>query len=160
AFDQNPQACGIGHGFVEVDEVGGSWSTHKPSCPIQIRFDDPGSIALFHKHSACLGTSRLGMKRIAALALLEIPEILVFEADEFLFTLLPTLGEVIILPEALTYYRIHGANLYQDSRTLPLKYKSDSRLIKRASIYECLSSRLPGELRKRGCHSSAIDVLL
>src|SRR5262249_24085063 len=118
------------------------------------------SIALFHKFACCMGTSRLAIRLAAALALLEVPETLVFEADEYIFTLLPTLGEVIIMPEVLTYYRIHGANLYQDSRTQALNYHNDARLIKRAAIYKYLNKQLPVELRRRGCDSSLIHVVL
>src|SRR6185369_7828041 len=87
-------------------------------------------------------------------------EKLVFEADEYMFTLLPTMGEVVILPEALTFYRIHGNNLFQGSRARPLEYKVDERLVKRASIYECLSKRLPVELRKRGFDGALLDILM
>src|SRR5262245_20744622 len=100
------------------------------------------------------------MRRWAALALLKIPEALILEADEYMFTLLPTLGEVTILPESLTYYRIHGGNLYQDSRSRAIKTKSDPRLLKRASIYECLRKELPAELAKRGCEQTFISLLL
>ena len=160
AFQGNEERCGVGHSIVEVDEVSGESFIIGPPHVIRIDFTSRDSIAMFHKFSCCLGTSRLAMKRTAAAALLNIPERLVFEADEYLFTLLPTLGEVIILPEALTYYRIHGGNLYQDSRSLPLSYKDDVRLSKRASIYECLNKELPVELRKRGCDPSVIDLLL
>jgi Glycosyl transferase family 2 len=159
-FLENPAICGIGHGFWEVDEVSGSRIPNGPPGPIAIDFTSHSSISLFHKHGSCLGTSRLAMKRSAALALLDIPEPLVFEADEYMFTLLPTLGEVVILPEVLTYYRIHGANLFQDSRAVYLKYKNDARLLKRAAIYDCLSKQLPVELQRRGCNSSMIDPLL
>jgi Glycosyl transferase family 2 len=160
AFHKNPTTCGVGHSIVEVDEVGGNVIKIGPPDPVSIDFASRDSIALFHRYACCLGTSRLAMKRWAALELLNVPQKLVFEADEYLFTLLPTLGEVTILSEALTYYRIHGANLYQDSRTSPMNYEIDPRLFKRASIYDCLSQQLPIELRKRGCDLSVIDLLL
>jgi len=160
AFRENDAICGVGHSIVEVDEVAGKSIVIGPSALTSINFTSPTAIALFHEFGCCLGTSRLAMRRSAALALLEIPEKLVFEADEYMFTLLPTLGQVIILPEALAYYRIHGENLYQDSRSISLKYKIDPRLLRRASIYECLSRELPAELRKRGCQSSLINIVL
>jgi hypothetical protein len=100
------------------------------------------------------------MRRSAAFALLNVPDRLVFEADEYMYTLLPTLGEVAILPDALTFYRIHGNNLYQGSRNLPIQFKVDEKLIKRALIYECLSNELPVELRKRGCDGPLLNRLL
>jgi len=160
AFRIEPATCAVGHAIVEVDEVDGMSYTIGPSAPIAINFSSPGSITLFRKFACCLGTSRLAVRRSAALALLNIPEALVFEADEYMFTLLPTLGDATVLPEALTYYRIHGANLFHGSRAVPLKHRKDSRLFKRASIYGCLSKELPVELRKRGCDRSVINLIV
>ena len=160
AFLTSPATCAVGHSIVEVDEVSGGIHTIGPTDRIHIDFGSPSSIALFHKFACCLGTSRLAVKRSAALALLNIPETLVFEADEYMFTLLPTLGDVIILPEPLTYYRIHGANLYQDSRGVFRNYNKDPRLHTRAVIYECLRDELPLKLRERGCDLSLVDLLL
>jgi len=60
-----------------------------------------------------LGTSRLAARREAVLALLDIPTNLVFEADEYLFTLAGLYTEVLILEQPLTFYRLHDKNLYQ-----------------------------------------------
>ena len=43
---------------------------------------------------------------------LPVPEALVIEADEYLFTLAAARCEIIILQDSLTHYCIHGANLY------------------------------------------------
>jgi glycosyltransferase involved in cell wall biosynthesis len=160
AFRNNANLCAVGHSFIEVDEVGGNRFTNGPTAPIYLTYSAPNSVFLFHKYACCLGTSRLAIRRSAALSLLEVPTDLVFEADEYMFTLLPTLGEVVILPDILTYYRIHGANLFQDSRKALLQYQSDPRTMKRASVYRCLSKELPVELRKRGCDGSVIEPLM
>ena len=160
AFLNNADLCAVGHSFIEVDEVGGSRFTNGPTAPIYLTFSTPKSVSLFHKYACCLGTSRLAIRHSAALSLLEVPTDLVFEADEYMFTLLPTLGEVVILPDILTYYRIHGANLFQDSRTAFLNHINDARTLKRASVYRCLSRDLPVELRRRGCDSSLIEPLM
>jgi glycosyltransferase involved in cell wall biosynthesis len=159
-FIKKPNLSALGHGFLEVDEVGGRSFRNGPSAPVPIKFSSPDCIDVFHKLSCCLGTSRLAIRRSVALNLLPIPEALVFEADEYMFTLLPTVGDVVVLPEVLTYYRIHGANLYQDSRAQAMKYTKDPRLVRRASIYKCLSKQLPVELRARGCSLPTIDLLL
>jgi hypothetical protein len=160
AFVEDDARCAVGHAIVEVDEVHGKESIVGPDKPIILDFTSQHSIALFHKFSCCLGTSRLAIRRSLALSLLDIPEKLIFEADEYMFTLLPTLGKVVILPRALTYYRIHGQNLYQHSRFSTLQHGTDARLLKRASIYECLCTNLPIELKKRGCETAAVDLLL
>jgi glycosyltransferase involved in cell wall biosynthesis len=160
AFQENEKICGVGHSIIETDEVGGTQYEVGPRNLTRIDFALQDSIALFIRFASCLGTSRLAMRRSAALSLLDIPTQLVFEADEYLFTLLPTLGEVIILPDALTYYRIHGENLYQDSRSAIQSYKSDPRLLKRAAIYQCLSEELSRELQDRGYGKSFVELLL
>jgi glycosyltransferase involved in cell wall biosynthesis len=159
-FVESETTVGIGHGFIEIDEIVGDSLVLGPSSVTRVEISSRESVALFHKFACCLGTSRLAIRRWAALSLLPVPETLSFEADEYLFTLLPTLGEVIVLPEALTYYRIHGRNLYQDSRSLQRSHKDDARLLKRAAIYECLSSVLPIELQKRGCEKYLVDLVL
>src|SRR5262249_47968890 len=70
------------------------------------------------------------------------------------------IGHVIILPDPLTYYRVHGQNLYHGSRARAPKYDNGPRLWTRASIYECLRNQLPLELEKRGCDLSLINLLL
>ena len=62
-----------------------------------MNFRSKEAVELFHSIASCLGTSRLAVRRSAALALLNIPERLVFEADEYMFTLLPTIGQVVVL---------------------------------------------------------------
>jgi glycosyltransferase involved in cell wall biosynthesis len=160
AFLNNSNLCAVGHSFVEVDQVGGDRFTNGPTAAIYLTFSSARSVSLFHKYACCLGTSRLAIRRSAAFSLLEVPTDLVFEADEYMFTLLPTLGEVMILPDILTYYRIHGENLFQDSRIAILKYSSNRRTVKRATVYRCLSEKLPGELRKRGCDVSLLELLM
>ena len=103
------------------------------------------------------GYEPTGYEALGCFGLLKVPDRLVFEADEYMFTLLPALGEVAILPDALTFYRIHGNNLYQGSRNLPIQYKIDEKLIKRALIYECLSNELPGA-SKKGVRWSASEL--
>jgi len=159
-FERNPAVCAVGHSFREADEVAGDSVIVGPATLINIDFSLPNSIDLFHKFCCCLGTSRLAMRRSAARAVLVIPQELVFEADEYMFTLLPCIGQVIILPDALTYYRIHGANLYQGSRSLAPTHKDNSRLWKRAAIYGCLAKQLPVELAKRGSDLLLINRLL
>jgi hypothetical protein len=44
--------------------------------------------------------------------ILPVPEALVFEADEYLFTMAAALGPFVILPDALTHYRVHAGNLF------------------------------------------------
>lgn len=42
-----------------------------------------------------------------------VPEALTIQADEYLFTVAAVLSDALVLREALTYYRLHGANAFQ-----------------------------------------------
>ena len=55
----------------------------------------------------------------------KVPEALVIEADEYLFTLAALFSEVLILRESLTFYRLHETNAFQvsDGNTTALRRK-------------------------------------
>jgi glycosyltransferase involved in cell wall biosynthesis len=160
AFAKSEAVVAVGHSIIEVDEASGKHFNVGPETQISMEFKSSESIELFHQFACCMGTSRLAVRQSIVVNLLEIPKALVFEADEYMFTLLPMMGEVIVLPDALTFYRIHGNNLFQGSRALPLRYGVDGKLRKRAAVYKCLNEKLPIELRKRGCDGPLLDLLL
>jgi Glycosyl transferase family 2 len=106
-----PSIGAVGHGFVEAAESG--WRhTVCTSSEVRLRLDSKTSAETFRQHRCYLGTSRLTLRADLARRILPVPEELVFEADEYLFTLAPVLAEAVILPEVLTTYRWHGANLF------------------------------------------------
>src|SRR5262249_29690798 len=77
----------------------------------------------------------------------------VFAADEYLYTLLPAYGPVLVLPDMLTYYRIHGANFYHGSAARPATKVDDLSIPKleaKARIYEYLSEALTQALQCLG----------
>jgi len=63
-----------------------------------------------------LGTSRMAVRKQPLMDIMPIERRVLFEADEYIFTLLPCLGKVCILADRLTDYRLHGANSYQNSK--------------------------------------------
>jgi hypothetical protein len=78
----------------------------------KFRIQSLDSAKLFRLRKSLLGTSRMTMRAEIARRILPVPEALVFEADEYLFTLAAAMSEVVILKEPLTCYVIHGSNLY------------------------------------------------
>lgn len=136
-----PLLGAIGHGFVEVSED--SW--HKTvSCSAECRFrlDSKGSAEFFRVHRCYLGTSRLTLRADIARRCLPVPESLVFEADEYLFTLAPLIADTLILPDVLTSYRMHGANLFLAAGGTP----SGGR--KKLGVLTALARELNGVLSK------------
>jgi hypothetical protein len=161
AFEEHPEACAVGHGIIIADEVAGFEEPHKPSTSLTLRHDKLDGVPLFHSSMSYLGTSRLAARTEILLSLLDVPPSLVFEADEYLFTLLPACGPVLVLPECLTYYRIHGGNLFQDSMTREgMADLQDPQLEKRAHVFECLSETLYPALLRLQCDEAIANQLL
>lgn len=57
----------------------------------------------------------MALRSQIARKILPVPEALVFEADEYIFTLANALSDGFILTEPLTYYRVHAGNLFLKS---------------------------------------------
>jgi hypothetical protein len=140
---QNPTVGMVGHGIVEV-AADGSQRALRPGQ--LIRFDLKSEIgpATFKRVTCFLGTSRLTCRRRVLERLLPIPEGLVIEADEYLFTLGGAVAEVAVLDEALCYYRLHSNNLYQ------FRDYDPARLRRKHSAVAELAVTLPTRLTALG----------
>jgi len=112
AFAANPEVGLIGHSVTEVlpDSVR---RTELVRDAPQFRIDSVGGARLFRLRKSFLGTSRMAYRADILRRIGAVPEALVFEADEFLFTLGALFSEVLLLREPLTFYRVQGQNLYQ-----------------------------------------------
>jgi glycosyltransferase involved in cell wall biosynthesis len=101
----------VGHGIIE-SLSDGSEQILAPASVSRFRLDSVSSAEHFRQNRCYLGTSRLSLRSEVARKILPVPESLVFEADEYLFTLAPVIADTTILPDPLTYYRLHSANLF------------------------------------------------
>jgi glycosyltransferase involved in cell wall biosynthesis len=101
----------VGHSFVE-SFAGGRERVIAHGSLERLRLTSIPAAQAFRLRRCYFGTSRLTLRREIARKVLPVPETLVFEADEYLFTVAAALAECVILPDPLTYYRIHGGNLY------------------------------------------------
>jgi hypothetical protein len=102
----------VGHGIVIVDRDGREQPvTLREGHRFQANTVEGGK--LFRRRGAFLGTSRMTMRRELLERIGRVPDAIEIQADEYLFTLAAALTEVEILPEALTYYRMHDANRFE-----------------------------------------------
>jgi len=108
---KDPSLGVIGHGIVQVSENQPDLKVSRASV-LRFRLDTKTSAELFRLNRCYLGTSRLTLRADVARKILPVPESLIFEADEYLFTLAAALVDTMILPDLLTCYRLHGANLF------------------------------------------------
>ena len=82
--------------------------------------------------------------------IITIPESIKIEADEYIFTLAAAMTDVSIIGEALTYYRIHGGNLFQVAG-----FQSGPLLRKRQSL-EQLAFALDEKLGQLGLNKKLV----
>jgi Glycosyl transferase family 2 len=99
---------------------------------------------------AFLGTSRMTVRREVLRRIGAAPEALRVEADEYIFTLAAALALAEILPEALTYYRLHEGNAFQLARNDATKARQKQQAV------EALAKALGRELRARGIDEGAV----
>jgi glycosyltransferase involved in cell wall biosynthesis len=95
----------VGHGITEAFSDG-TQNTVAPEKDERLRLNSLAAARVFRLRKSYLGTSRLTMRNALAQRILPVPEALVIEADEYLFTVGAAMTEIVILREALTYYGI------------------------------------------------------
>lgn len=139
---QNPAVGMVGHGIVEVGA--GGTRVLRPGELIRFDLKSESGAATFKQVTCFLGTSRLTCRRSVLERLLPIPEALVIEADEYLFTLGGAVAEVAVLDEPLCYYRLHSQNLYQ------FKNYDPARLRRKQLVVAKLADALPSRLKELG----------
>jgi glycosyltransferase involved in cell wall biosynthesis len=140
---RNPAVGMVGHGIVQV-AADGNRHTVQPGELIRFDLKSENGPTTFRRVACFLGTSRLTCRRSVLEQLLPIPEALVIEADEYLFTLGGAVAEVAVLDEPLCYYRLHGNNLYQFSDYDP------ARVRRKHSVVATLADVLPNRLKALG----------
>lgn len=152
-FASHPQMGAIGHGFIEVDELGKQLAVIAPKDECESRLRDVKEGSDFLALRAFLGTSRLAIKKEVLRQVGPLPAGLQIEADEFLATVAAALGGARVLRESLTNYRYHSANLFQfnewDAAKAKRKYDS----------LACIVSALPSRLQSAGVPVEVIRTL-
>jgi glycosyltransferase involved in cell wall biosynthesis len=112
AFAANAGVGLIGHGTTEI-YPDGRQRTEVLREVSRFRITSPEEARMFRMRRGFLGTCRMVYRRGILRRIGCVPEALKFEADEYLFTLAALLTDVMILPESLMFYRLHGGNLFQ-----------------------------------------------
>jgi len=95
---------------------------------------------LFRRRCAFMGTSRMTIRRNLAQQIGPIPPEIQIQADEYIYTLAPVLMPLRILPEALTYYRVHADNAFHMLNADPVKLRHKQKSL--AALVKTLSLRL------------------
>jgi Glycosyl transferase family 2 len=143
----------VGHGITEVFSDG----THRVIAPEKnekLRLDSLLAARAFRLRKSYLGTSRMTLRADLARKILPIPEALVIEADEYLFTVAAAIRDIVILRDALTNYHIHGGNLYLSAGA------GGAGLRRKQKVMTELANSLSGVLPMKGVHADVVECLI
>jgi hypothetical protein len=152
-FAEDPSLGVIGHGVVAYSGKEANRLV-VPEHRRKFRLDSYSSADFFRIRKCYFGTSRLTLRATVARSILPVPELLTFQADEYMFTLAPALSYALLLPEPLTYYRIHGLNLFMTPET------ASGGLRRKQEVFESLSTELHRALPSLGIRKEVIDATL
>jgi len=150
---QKPEIGAVGHGIIEM-YADGKEHLVAASQPWEIHLQNKSSALIFRDIKCLLGTSRFTARKAILAQILPIPEQLTVEADEYMFTIAATLSPVVVIQQALTYYRLHGGNLYQ------IQNYDRTKLWRKYQVLAGLIQNLPPKLTELGLHKEVIDILI
>jgi cellulose synthase/poly-beta-1,6-N-acetylglucosamine synthase-like glycosyltransferase len=105
----------VGHGIVVV-ERSGQQQAETLREGFRFRASTVEGARLLRRRGCFLGTSRMTVRRNVLEQIGPVPDRIVVQADEYLFTLAAVLTDAEILREPLAYYRYHEANGFQMAR--------------------------------------------
>lgn len=139
----------VGHGILIVQPDG----CEQPEILLdgfRFRANTMEGARLLCRRGSFLGTSRMTISTDLLRRIGPVPQPLTVQADEYLSTLAAVLVGVQILPEALTYYRLHDSNAFQITKGDP------QRLRRKQKVLAELARRLDEQLRQRGVDARVV----
>lgn len=144
----------VGHGFYEVDEVSGNARTTLPDSNQPISLCSLADAVAFRRIMTFLGTSRVAIRSGVLSLVGEIPTSLIVEADEFMSTMAVAKSQASLLSEPLTFYRLHGGNLYQ------FREMDVAKVHRKMKVLTSLGIALRRELAKAELQLEVIDAAI
>jgi hypothetical protein len=143
----------VGHGITEVYSDGREHVELLRENP-RFRVDSKEGAEAFRLRKSFLGTSRMTLRREILRKIGRVPETLTFEADEYLFTLAGLFGDVLILRESLTFYRLHENNAFQ------IADPSNAAVRRKQKILAALARSLREKLQELRAPEDAAKIIL
>jgi len=160
AMSEDPTVGIIGHGITVVHRDG---REEQEILREGFRFqaNSVEGARLFRVRRSFMGTSRMTFRAPVLANIGRIPEVMrvggenarFLCADIYLFTLAAVQGPARILPESLTYYRLHDANLYQ------MTEMDRGRAKQKQAAIAALANALEAELARREIAPAVREVL-
>lgn len=154
AMAANPELGLVGHGIITV-LPDGSRKTVVLREGFDFQANDHPGARLLRRRGAFMGTSRMTVRRSLMKRILPIPAEIRIQADEYIYTLASVLMPARILPEALTFYRLHADNGFLMLNADPQKLRHLQQSL--AALVQTLAQRM-GELGvNRGVRRTLLD---
>ena len=153
-FVKNPEVGMVGHGCQITDQAGTVTRVVQPDRTYHLGLRDAESARSFDRLKGFFGTSRVAYRRSVLTRVLPVPQELVFEADEYLWSVGAALTDVIVLDQALFFYRFHDSNFFMDS------HDSGAAAARRYRVMSCLWREVPPRLASLGIPSEIADAAL
>jgi glycosyltransferase involved in cell wall biosynthesis len=143
----------VGHGITEVYSDGRERIELLREVP-RFRLTSKEGAQVFRLRKSFLGTSRMTYRSDVLRTVGKVPEELVFEADEYLFTLAGLYRDVLILRDSLTFYRLHENNAFQIGNGTAEANRRKQRVLR------ALAKSLREEFRRRGAQEDVARTVL
>jgi glycosyltransferase involved in cell wall biosynthesis len=153
-LEADPEVGAVGHGQYEFYPDGRPLGVVVAEKTFRLHLKDTATARLFTHLRWCLGASKITIRKPLLERCLPIPEELVIEADEWIFTLAPALAPAVVLDQPLFYYRLHGGNLYQFSE------QDETKARRKGAVFATLLHRLPARLRELGAGEDVIATVI
>ena len=152
ALHANPAVGIVGHGIV-MTYADFSEESLTLRDGFRFRANTLEGAKCFRLRRAFLGTSRMTIRSALLAEIGPVPEGIGIEADEYLFTLAAVMATAQILPETLTYYRLHDSNAFQ------MGQHDLKRLQKKCCVLAVLAQSLKTRLRDVRIDARASEAL-
>jgi len=132
AFERNPQVSAVSHAYYKYDEENDEQEICGPLDVTSLNLSTLEAARLAVSGWKFLQPSALTVRRKVLEQVIPIPEVLVFCADAPIAIASMAMG-VLALPKPLSYYRLHGNNLYasasKDMDKLRRRYEMDDVML-------------------------------
>jgi glycosyltransferase involved in cell wall biosynthesis len=122
AFEENAGVWAVSHSYYRYREGTKEAELYGPSRLTWFSLETREKTRSALANWAFLQPSALTVRRELLERIMPIPEVLVFSADSAIATASMAMGAIVI-PEALSYYRLHAENLYEFGSTDPVKLR-------------------------------------
>lgn len=153
SFAENPDIGTVGHGYHVTDEAGVLCQTVLPERKYRLNLRSPDEASLFTQLQGFLGTSRMAYRRAILKRALPVPDVLRFEADEFIWTMAVAQADTLVLDAPLFFYRLHAGNHFMGSS------RDEARLRRRLDVMQGLLDHVPPGLRSLDVPQEIVDIV-